>query len=169
MARKATRKKPAKKGARPAAARAKTTKKRARKSTTAKSQASKVSPSKVTTGRGPTPEVIGKDLVQMVNRGVADTEIWDKHFDRNFVSIEGHGKSWAGRAAVQAKNDAWASEWDIESMIAEGPYVGATGFSVKYVAELRYRPTGRKHTQHEVGVYTVRNGKVIIEEFFYGP
>ena len=51
---------------------------------------------------------------------------------------------------------------------AEGPYVGATGFSVKFRMDIKDNSTGRRTIMEEIGVYTVFNGKIIQEEFMYG-
>ena len=50
---------------------------------------------------------------------------------------------------------------------AEGPFVGATGFAVKFTIDLETKSTGKRETMTEVGVYTVKNGKIVQEEFMY--
>lgn len=136
-----------------------------------KAPARRVDPLKpvaVKTGRGPGPAEIGADFVAMFNGGAKDQAIWDKWFNRNFESTEGRGLRWIGRKAVQAKCDEWAAEYVVHSAKADSLFVGATGFAVRYLVDMEHAPTGRRHMADEIGVYTVRNGKVVAEEFMYG-
>ena len=52
--------------------------------------------------------------------------------------------------------------------VAEGPFVGATGFAVKFRMDIKDNSTGRRTLMEEIGVYTVLKGKIIQEEFMYG-
>jgi ketosteroid isomerase-like protein len=147
----------------------KTARKTTKKSTVKKTRrVDPLKPVKVSTGRGPKPAEIAKDFVKMFNRGVKDQKIWDKWFNRNFESTEGRGLRWIGRRAVQAKCDQWADEYTIHSSKADAVYVGATGFAVRFMVDLEHKPTGRRHEADEIGIYTVRNGKIVAEEFMYG-
>jgi hypothetical protein len=127
-----------------------------------------LAPKRITTGSGANPEQLGKRLVELFNAGKIDQverELWDKSIE----SIEGFGMGWAGEKAVKAKNEDWYSKNEIVGAAAEGPYVGATGFSVKFRIDVRDRANGNRTLMDEIGVYTVKNGKVIREEFMYGP
>lgn len=124
-------------------------------------------PRRISTGPGPNPEQIGRSLVEMFNAGKF-AEIEAKWWSPAIESIEGMGMAWSGKAAVDAKNKGWMDQNEIVGCAAEGPYVGATGFSVKFRMEVRERATGKQVRMEEVGVYTVSNGKIIREEFMYG-
>ena len=52
---------------------------------------------------------------------------------------------------------------------AEGPFLGSSGFAVRYRMQYKVRASGEIKTMSEVGVYTVQNGKIVREEFMYGP
>ena len=52
---------------------------------------------------------------------------------------------------------------------AEGPFVGAQGFAIKFKMDVEELNTGTRRVSEEVGVYTVNNGKIVREEFMYGP
>ena len=122
-------------------------------------------PVPVKSGRGPTPGEVGADLVSMFNRGQLG-EIEDKWWSRDVVSCEGMmGMEWRGAKAVHAKNAWWGQDHAVRGASAEGPYVGATGFSVKFRIEVETKSTGAVETMEEVGVYTVRDGKIVREEF----
>jgi hypothetical protein len=171
-AKKAPARKAAAKAARPSkptSAKAKTTKPKSGQPTTGKAagKAAGMEPRRITTGAGPGPEEVGRSLVSMFNAGQF-AEIEDRWWSPAIESVEGMGMSWSGRAAVDAKNTAWMGQNEILGCSAEGPYVGATGFSVKFRMETREKATGRQVRMEEVGVYTVRNGKIVREEFMYG-
>ena len=51
--------------------------------------------------------------------------------------------------------------------VAEGPFIGASGFSVVIKSDFTHRATGTRHIFREVGVFTVEEGKVRREEYLY--
>jgi SnoaL-like protein len=122
----------------------------------------------ISSGRGLTPHEIGRAVIEHFNSGRADDSLWDKFWSDDFVCIEGMGLQWAGRKAVAAKNDEWMAQHIIHGGAADGPYVGATGFAIKFRIDVEDKATHSRHTMEEVGVYTVRDGKVVREEFMYG-
>lgn len=160
-------KKPTKKSA------AKGAKKSAKKSggKAGKKKADRLLPARVTTGKGATPAELGRIVVEHVNAMAApDTELWKRHFHPKFVSIEGTGEAWTGRKAVDAKCQAWMNAHTVHSCKATGPFVGATGFSVMYDMDVESKDgTLPRMQMREVGVYTVRKGRIVQEEFMYAP
>ncbi len=126
-------------------------------------------PSSVSTGRGPGPAEVGGDLVAMFNQGLM-SEIEDKWYSPAIVSIEGVGvaMAWHGRKAVREKSEHWAATHRIHGASAEGPYVGASGFAVKFTMDVEDTSANSRTMMEEVGVYTVQNGKIVREEFMYG-
>ncbi len=127
-------------------------------------------PTPVKIGRGPTPRQIGQAVVEHFNRGGADRELWDKYWHPGAESIEGEGMamSWRGRKAIQAKGEWWSANNTVHSARAEGPFVGATGFSIRFRMDTQDKSTGKRTNHDEIGVYTIQNGKVVREEFMYG-
>lgn len=126
-------------------------------------------PSAVTTGRGPTPAEIGTDLVARFNRGEL-REIETKWHSPDLVSVEGVGvaMAWSGRKAVEQKNEEWMATHRLHGASAEGPFLGASGFAVKFAMDVEDTSTNQRVMMEEVGVYTVQNGKIVREEFMYG-
>ena len=120
------------------------------------------------TGKGATPAEIGADLVASFNAGVPDEEIWKKWYSPRIESIEGSGQGWRGAAALRAKGAAFHKQYTVHSATAEGPYVGCTGFAVKYTIDMEDNNTHERHSGTEVGVYRVKNGRIVREEFMYG-
>lgn len=122
----------------------------------------------VSTGSGATPEQVGKTLVTMFNGGKL-REIEDFYWTPDIVSCEGMGvgMEWRGQQAVREKNAEWGKGNKIVSARAEGPFVGSTGFAVKFAIEIEKIPGGTREKMNEVGVYTVRDGKICREEFMF--
>jgi len=106
----------------------------------------------------------------MFNAGQLD-QIESRWWSPAIVSIEGGevGIAFSGRRTVREKNDGWKRTHVMRGASAEGPYVGATGFSVKFRLDIEDTTTGQRTEMEEVGVYTVHNGKIVQEEFMYGP
>ncbi|MBX3383288.1 MAG: nuclear transport factor 2 family protein [Phycisphaeraceae bacterium] len=132
-----------------------------------KSVAASTDPRPANTGTGPTPFEIGLQVVNDFNSGKA--ELNDTLWAPSIVSVEGMGVNlaWHGRAAVDAKNQWWSSTHRVHGASAEGPYVGSTGFAIKFVMDVEDTATGKRETMTEIGVYTVENGKIVREEFMY--
>ena len=72
-----------------------------------------------------------------------------------------------GRKAVQAKGEWWYANHDVHSVKVEGPYVHGNQFVVRFTMDVTPK-TGSRMTMDEVGVFTVANGKIVDESFFYG-
>lgn len=178
MAKKKTAKKSAKKAASrttakvkkaPARKAAKAAPKKApAKRTAPKKKTYSLDPVPVSTGSGASAADIGSELVSMFNGGQLK-EIEERFWSPDIVSVEGAGvaMAWHGKAAVDAKNAWWSSDHTIFAASAEGPYVGASGFAVKFVIDVETKSTGQRQLMEEVGVYTVKNGKIVREEFMY--
>lgn len=129
-----------------------------------------LAPIAVDTGKGASAAEIGTQLVAMFNQGQF-TEIEDKFWNKKEIaSIEGVGvgMAWIGVKAVRAKNDAWMADHEIHGGSAEGPYVGSTGFAVRFKMDVTTKSTGERMVMDEIGVYTIEDGKIVCEEFMYG-
>jgi len=151
-------------------------KKAAAKKSPAKSRPTKTiskmdptAPVPVSTGSGSSVGEVGASLVALFNAGkFGDVErTW---WSPSIVSCEGAGvnSEWRGRKAAEAKNAWWYGENEMIGASAEGPYLGASGFAVKFRMEYKVRASGEIKNMTEVGVYTVNKGKIVREEFMYG-
>lgn len=140
----------------------------AKKAKKAKKQTKKLTPKEIKTGKGSTPFELGSSLVSLYNQGKFQ-EIEEMMWSPKIESIEGFGVSmmWSGKKAVRTKGEDWMATHKIHETKAEGPFVGATGFAVKFFMDVEDMNTGKREPMHEVGVYTVKNGKIVREEFMY--
>jgi hypothetical protein len=72
----------------------------------------------------------------------------------------------AGRAAVKAKGEWWTANHEVHEAQTHGPYVHGDQFALRFVIDVTPKG-GARIRMEEVGVYTVRGGKVVEERFFY--
>lgn len=125
-------------------------------------------PEMLSTGSGASALDIGQSLVSMFNEGKFK-EIEEAYWSSDVVSVEGYGvnMAWHGRAKVEEKNAGWMADHVIHGASAQGPFVGATGFAVKFQMDVETKSSGQRQVMEEVGVYDVRDGKIVREEFMY--
>ena len=127
-----------------------------------------LAPTMLKPGKGASVGEVAGQFVQMFNAQPANEKaIWDALFHKKFASVEG-GMVWEGRKAVQAKSDDFYAKNDIHSCTCEGPYVGSTGFGVRFNVDMTDKASGQRVQMSELAVYTVKNGKVVEEQFYYG-
>lgn len=85
------------------------------------------------------------------------------------VSIEPMGAMAVtkGKEAVRAKSEWWAANHEIHEFEVEGPYVNGDQFTVIFEIEVTPKATGERMEMEEIGLYTVRDGRIAEERFFY--
>jgi ketosteroid isomerase-like protein len=116
---------------------------------------------------------IGKKLVQFCQEGKNLDSINTLYAD-DVVSVEAFAppgttdRAAKGIEAVRKKHDWWTENHVVHSAETYGPYPhGDDRFAVRFVYDITLKPTGKRTTMDEVAVFTVANGKVVREEFFY--
>ncbi|MFM9976053.1 MAG: SnoaL-like domain-containing protein [Beijerinckiaceae bacterium] len=82
-------------------------------------------------------------------------------------AMEGAMARVQGTAAVKAKSDWWYGAHEVHSTSAEGPYVNGDQFSVVFNMDVTAKETGQRIQMQEVGLYTVKDGKIVEEKFMY--
>jgi ketosteroid isomerase-like protein len=95
----------------------------------------------------------------------------EKYWSPDVVSIEameGADAVASGLAAVRAKSEWWYANHEVHSVNVEGPYVNGNQFTVRFTMDITPKATGERMSADEVGLYTVKDGKIIEERFFYG-
>jgi hypothetical protein len=134
----------------------------------ARKSAANARPKVVKTGKGLAPLEVARQFTDLLRAGKY-AEIEERWLGPGIESVEGHGASmsWKGKKNVLAKYRAWEAENQFVDPKIEGPWVGATGFAVKFVGEIVHNATGERHPMEEIAVYTVRDGKVVREEFHF--
>ena len=88
----------------------------------------------------------------------------------NIVSLEAMDGPMArleGAAAVKEKNDWWFANHEIHSMEANGPFVNGDQFCIRMGIDVTSKESGERMQMDEMCLYTVKDGKVVEERFFY--
>ena len=75
----------------------------------------------------------------------------------------------AGKAAVIQKSAEWAGAHEIHGATVEGPFLLGDEFAVVFEFDVTPKATGERVQNREIAVYTVADGLITREEFFYGP
>ncbi|HWY50508.1 MAG TPA: nuclear transport factor 2 family protein [Chthoniobacterales bacterium] len=91
-------------------------------------------------------------------------------YDNEIVSVEartqdGSSPETSGIKGVRGKVDWWLENMEVHSFKANGPFVAHDRFVVQYDADVTDKNSKRRFQLSEVGVYTVKNGKIVREEF----
>lgn len=119
----------------------------------------------------PTVSEIANDLVRYCSKGDFAAVV-DQHYSDAIVSIEPvSGPNMPARQegieAIRAKNQWWVENHDIQDASVEGPFVSEEQFAVRFKFDVTHKPTGQRMQMTEMALYTVKDGKIAQEEFFY--
>jgi hypothetical protein len=114
-------------------------------------------------------EEVAKNVVELV-RKQAWYEALETLYDDDVVSVEayaagGGSPETRGKQGVRGKIDWWVSAMEVHSFKASQPFVGHDRFVVQYDADVTDKQSKQRRQLSEVGVYTVKNGKILREEF----
>ena len=116
---------------------------------------------------------VGTKLVELVNQGrEGEAEFVRDYYSDDVVSIEGQGSEEMparieGIDAIHAKHAWWYDNNEVHSTVAEGPYIGHRDdqFVIRFVMDLT--SNGERGQMNEVGLFTVKEGKIAQEEYLY--
>ena len=111
-----------------------------------------------------TTEEVAKKVVELV-RKQAWYEALDTLYEQDIVSVEAKAPESRGKEAVRGKIDWWVSAMEVHRFKASEPFVAHDRFVVQYDAEVTEKESKQRRQISEVGVYTVKNGKIVREEF----
>jgi hypothetical protein len=114
-------------------------------------------------------EEVAHKVMEIV-RKQAWYEALDTLYDKDIVSVEartrdGSSPEMRGAQAIRGKIDWWVNEMEVHSFKASGPFVAHDRFVVQYDADVTEKASKNRFQISEVGVYTVKNGKIVREEF----
>lgn len=117
---------------------------------------------------------VAQELVALCRAG-RNLDAISKLYSPRIVSVESVGSEtmpaeMSGIEAIRGKNEWWLENNEIHSAEANGPFVGDNQFAVHYTFETTFKPTGKREEMTEMALYTVEDGKIVREQFFYnGP
>ncbi len=96
-------------------------------------------------------------------------------YAQDIVSVEpvespGHERTLKGLDKVRAKTQRWIDNHEIHSTKVVGPFPHEDRFTAMFTLDVTPKTgpmAGKRFTMDEIGLYTVKDGKVTREEFFY--
>jgi ketosteroid isomerase-like protein len=125
----------------------------------------------MTAAAPPNTNTVAQELVALCRAG-RNMDAINKLYSEKIVSVESVGneqmpKEMKGIDAIRGKNERWASNNEVHGVEVNGPFVGDDQFAVQYTFDTTAKPTGRRSKVTEMALYTVKDGKIVREEFFY--
>ena len=114
---------------------------------------------------------IAQKMVELCRQG-KNMEALETLFSDDVVSVEavamqGMEREAKGLAAVKAKGEWWVENHEVHSANVTGPWPHDDRFIVGFEYDVTNKPSGQRMQMNETGLYTVSNGKIVREEFFY--
>ena len=114
-------------------------------------------------------EQIAQKVVDLV-RKQAWHEALDTLYSKDIVSVEarasdGESPEKCGIDQVRGKTDWWINTMEIHNFKVSEPFVAHDRFVVQYDVDITDKNSKKRMQMSEVGVYTVKDGKIVREEF----
>ncbi|HEY4171113.1 MAG TPA: SnoaL-like domain-containing protein [Reyranella sp.] len=118
-----------------------------------------------------TTQDVANDLVAMWKQGKFG-ESGEKYWAADVVSIEagapGGGDPVShGIEAARGKGEWWANNHEVHGAEVEGPFINGDQFVVRFKMDVTPKG-GQRFLMDEMAVYTIKDGKIAEERFFYG-
>ncbi len=115
-----------------------------------------------------TTKEIAERLVSLCREGKNHEAINELYAD-DIVSLEAQEpmKETKGIEGVQGKNTWWIENHEVHGGSVEGPFVNGDQFVVRFKFDITPKMTGERTQMDEVGLYQVKDGKIVQETFLY--
>ena len=121
-----------------------------------------------------TTKEVADQLVALCRAG-RNIEAVETLMSEGVVSVEAQGDAtmpaeMSGRDVIRGKNEWWINNHKVHSAAVKGPYPNRDRFTVIFdfvVTPATGPMAGKKMRMEEVALYTVADGKITREEFFY--
>ncbi|MBO9667566.1 MAG: nuclear transport factor 2 family protein [Bdellovibrio sp.] len=114
---------------------------------------------------------VGKKLVDYCKRNEVVKAIQSLYADdiESHEAMETPNMPAVSRGMENAlkKNKQWAETMEVHSSQIDGPFPQGDRFAVHFKYDATDKNTKKRMAMEEVGLYTVKNGKIVKEEFFY--
>lgn len=117
-----------------------------------------------------------KDIAEALVAGCRngrETENLDKLYAPDAVSVEatdmsGHGRSTVGLDEIRGKHRWWHETFEVHEASVDGPFLHSPDrFAVIFEVDATMKASGERSRMREVALYTVSEGRIVREEFFY--
>ncbi len=116
-----------------------------------------------------TTEQVAKKVVELCRKR-AWREAVDTLYAGDIVSVEVQGMDGGspetrGIEAIRGKVDWWINAMEVHNCEVSAPYVAHDRFVVQFDVDVTDKESKKRFQISEVGVYTVKEGKIAREEF----
>lgn len=79
------------------------------------------------------------------------------------------GRVTEGAAGIQGKHDWWDANAEVHEFEVQGPFLhGDDRFALIFKIDVTMKDSGERMPMEEVAIYSVADGKIVREEFYYG-
>jgi hypothetical protein len=114
-------------------------------------------------------EEVATKLVEFCRKGEWMKAI-DELYGKDIVSVEPRAMEnmpaeMRGIDQVRGKTDWWEKNMEVHSAKVSGPFVARDTFVVQFDIDVTDKASKKRMQMSEVGIYTVKDGKVSREEF----
>ena len=114
-------------------------------------------------------EEVAKKLVEYCRKGEWMKAI-DDLYAKDIISVEAQAMEnmpaeMRGIDQVRGKTEWWEKQMEVHSAKVTGPFVARDTFVVHFDVDVTEKASKKRMQMSEVGVYTVKDGKVAREEF----
>jgi ketosteroid isomerase-like protein len=114
---------------------------------------------------------VANELVTLCRQG-KNLEAISALYSPDIVSIEPVGNeqmpaTMKGIDAIRGKNEWWIANNEVHDASLAGPFVGEHQFATHATYDVTFKPSGQRVQMAEMALYTVKDGKIVEEQFFY--
>jgi len=114
-------------------------------------------------------EEVAKKLVEYCRKSEWMKAI-DDLYAKDVVSVEAQAMEnmpaeMRGIDQVRGKTELWEKQMEVHSAKVTGPFVARDTFVVQFDVDVTEKASKKRMQMSEVGIYTVKDGKVAREEF----
>jgi hypothetical protein len=114
-------------------------------------------------------EEVAQKLVEYCRNGEWAKAV-DDLYAKDIVSVEAHTAGnmpaeMRGIDQVRGKTEWWEKNFEVHSAKVGGPFVARDTFVVQFDIDVTEKASKNRMQMSEVGIYTVKSGKVAREEF----
>ena len=114
-------------------------------------------------------EEVAEKLVDLCRKGEWMKAV-ESLYAEDIVSVEAHEMEnmpaeMRGLDQVRGKTKWWEENMEVHSAKVSGPFVARDTFVVQFDVDVTEKASKKRSQMSEVGIYTVKDGKVAREEF----
>jgi len=112
---------------------------------------------------------VAEKLVAYVKEGKDNLALEELYADDavSLEAMEGPMARLEGKDAIRGKHQWWYDNHEFHGGDVQGPYVNGDEFIVQFSMDVTEKATGQRTQMTEAGKFTVRDGKIVQDAFYY--